>query len=113
VPDRPGHTPAYDQKAFPAAERNGRLRLIASPDGRDGSLTIHQDAAVYLATLADDGTVTHELRPGRHAWLQVLRGTVTAGGQSLAAGDGLAVSDEPAVAVRATGPAEVMLFDLP
>jgi quercetin 2,3-dioxygenase len=112
LPDRRGHTPGYAQKAFDAAKKRGRLGVVASPDGREGSLTIHQDASVYLAELAANEGVEHALATGRHAWLQVLRGRVTAGGHELGAGDGLAVSDEPALAVKASEDAEVMLFDL-
>ena len=86
--------------------------VVASPDGRDGSLTIHQDVTVFLSTLAEGQSVTHPLTPGRHAWLQVLSGAVDLGGKALAAGDGVAVSEEPAVGIQATQPAEVMLFDL-
>jgi hypothetical protein len=75
--------------------------LTASPDGRDGSLAIRQDAAIYLATLEGAETLDYELPAGRHAWLQVLRGGVTLNGQPLTAGDGAAVSEEPSLAVRA------------
>lgn len=112
LPEKPGLPPSYEQKAFDPAERQDRLRVVASPDARDGSLLIHQDAQIHLATLASGKSVTHTLAPGRHAWLQVLRGKVQAGGEELAAGDGLAVSDEPQVEVTALDPAEVMLFDL-
>jgi len=113
LPDGPGHTPRYDQRSFPEDERRGRLRLVTSPDGRDGSLKIHQDAEVYLATIGPGDRVTHDLRPGRYAWLQVLRGAVELNGTALAAGDGAAVAEEPSLAVTAAVPAEVMLFDLP
>jgi redox-sensitive bicupin YhaK (pirin superfamily) len=112
LPERRGLAPGYEQRSFPAESRRGQLQLVASRDGRDGSLTIHQDAALYLANLADGETVRHELRPGRHAWLQVLRGTVEAGGQHLAAGDGAAVSEVSKLSVRADGAADVLLFDL-
>src|SRR5437764_7395490 len=113
VPERQGLRPSYDQRAFPEGERRGRLRVVASPDGRDGSLTIRQDAEVFLSSLDENQQVTHELEPGRYAWLQVLRGAVQLNGLSLAAGDGVAVSEESALLVRATEPSEVMLFDLP
>jgi quercetin 2,3-dioxygenase len=113
LPDRAGHPPSYDQRSFSAAERQGRLQLVAAPDGRENSLTIHQDAEIYLSSLARGGQVTHTLRPGRSAWLQILRGSVQLNGIALDAGDGAAISDETALAVRAVGPAEVMLFDLP
>ena len=113
LPDRAGHAPRYDQRSFPEDERRGRLRLVASPDGRDGSLTIHQDAEVYLAALGSGDRVAHALRQGRYAWLQVLRGDVEVNGTSLAAGDGAAVGEESSLSVTAAAPAEVMLFDLP
>lgn len=114
TPDRPGHTPRYDQRPFPEQDRRGRLCAVASPDGRDDSLLIHQDATVYVSSLPEAGqTVAHDLAPGRHAWVQVLKGSVALNGQGLAAGDGAAVSDESAVTLLATEPAEVMLFDLP
>ena len=114
LPEREGLEPSYEQKAFPADERTNRLRLVASPDGADGSLTIGQDARIILATLEQDQQVSHSLREGRHAWLQVLRGAVDLNGRSLAAGDGAAVSEESGLALRAGGPSEseVMLFDL-
>jgi quercetin 2,3-dioxygenase len=113
LPDRAGHQPNYDQRSFPEAERQGKLRLVASPDGRENSLTIHQDAEVYLSSLARGEQVTHTLGAGRSAWLQILRGSVQLNGIALEAGDGAAISEETAQTVRAAGPAEVMLFDLP
>jgi len=111
-PREKGMEPSYEQKNFAESERQGRLRIVASPDGREGSLTIHQDAAIYLSSLAAGDEVTHKLAGGRHAWLQVLRGAVELNGHALAEGDGAAVSDEEVLAVRAANPAEVMLFDL-
>jgi redox-sensitive bicupin YhaK (pirin superfamily) len=112
LPERDGLEPSYDQRAFPEAERHNRLRLVASPDGHDGSLTIRQDARLYLASLDEGRGVAHELRRGRHAWLQVLRGGVGLNGRSLTAGDGAAVGDESSLAIEADGPSEVLLFDL-
>jgi redox-sensitive bicupin YhaK (pirin superfamily) len=112
LPERRGLTPGYEQKAYPDAERRGRWRLVASRDGRDGSVTIHQDAELYATLLEPGDEATHTLRPGRHAWVQVARGAVTVNGRPLRAGDGAAVSDEAALAVAATEPAEVLLFDL-
>jgi redox-sensitive bicupin YhaK (pirin superfamily) len=111
-PRQKGVAPSYEQRAFPEAEKQGRLRVVASPDGRDGSLTIGQDASVFLSLLDANQRVTHELTPGRHAWLQVLRGSVNLNGNALVAGDGVAVSDENALSVGATEASEVMLFDL-
>jgi quercetin 2,3-dioxygenase len=112
-PERRGLAPSYDQRAFADEERQGMLRVVASPDGRDGSLTIDQDAEVFLTTLGTGNEITHELSPGRHAWIQVLRGTVKLQDVSLAAGDGAAVSDESRVTLIAPESSEVMVFDLP
>jgi redox-sensitive bicupin YhaK (pirin superfamily) len=112
MPERRGLKPGYEQTAFPEAERRGRWRLVASRDGRDGSVTVHQDVELYATLLEPGEAVTHELRPGRHAWVQVARGSVTLNGRPLRAGDGAAVSDEAALAVVAAEPSEVLLFDL-
>ena len=92
TPDRSGHQPSYEQKAFPEEEKRGRLRLIASPHGNDGSVTIHQDARLYVSLLAPGQEVQHELGQGRHAWLQIAKGAVELNGQKLAQGDGAAIS---------------------
>jgi redox-sensitive bicupin YhaK (pirin superfamily) len=112
LPERAGLTPSYEQRGFSAAERQGRLRLVASPDGADGSLAIHQDARLYLSTLGEGQAVSHALRPGRHAWLQVLRGQAALNGQPLTEGDGAAVSEEKELDIRSDKGAEVLLFDL-
>jgi redox-sensitive bicupin YhaK (pirin superfamily) len=111
-PEREGLEPSYEQRAFPEAEWRNRLRLVASPDGHDGSLTIRQDARLYLGTLDGGQEVSHELTPGRHAWLQVLRGDVTLNGLALSAGDGAALGDEAGLVIRSDRPSEVLLFDL-
>jgi quercetin 2,3-dioxygenase len=112
VPDRAGHRPGYEQKAFSPEERRGKLRLIASPDGRDGSVTLHQDALVHASLLERDERASYTLRPRRHAWLQVARGSVQLNGQALREGDGAAVSDETRVDVSSEDSSEVLLFDL-
>ncbi len=112
LPDRHGVTPGYEQKRIDPVEFNGKLRLVASPDGRDGSVTIHQNASIYVARLNSD-EVTHTLASGRRAWLQVARGTARINGITLHAGDGAGVEDEPALRLTADGSAEVLLFDLP
>ena len=114
LPDRAGRRPSYEQKAVPAAERTGALRLVASPDGAEGSTTLHQDARVYATLLERGARVSHPLAPGRHAWVQVARGEVEVNGVPLSAGDGAALSDEQALAVvgRGAGTAELLLFDL-
>ena len=113
LPEKKGITPSYSQRAFADSEKQNRLRVVASPDGADGSLTIHQDARIFLATLEPGREVVHEIPAGRHAWLQTLRGSVQVDGESLHAGDGAAVSDESRLAIRGTADAEIMLFDLP
>jgi redox-sensitive bicupin YhaK (pirin superfamily) len=112
LPDRRGLTPGYEQKAFVEEERRGKLRLVASPTGECGSLLIHQDARLYLATLPAGETVSHTLKPGRHAWLQVLRGRAALNGVALAAGDGAAISEEQNLQITGQEEAEVLLFDL-
>ena len=126
LPATRGLAPGYEQKAIADDTRPGRLVLLASGDGRDGSVTIHQDAALYGARLSAGQTVRHAIEPGRHAWLHVVRGAITLDGRALVAGDGAAVSDESRVAVTGTAPpkaatggaasvgpdAEVLVFDL-
>ncbi len=111
-PESKGLEPSYEQKRFAEEERQNNLRLVASPDAAEGSLKIHQDARIYLATLDENHTVTHTLAPGRHAWVQVLRGAVQCNGESLQTSDGAAVSDAAELSLTATSQAEVMLFDL-
>ncbi|MCP1336179.1 pirin family protein [Futiania mangrovi] len=110
-PGTRGVTPGYEQKAFGDALK-GAFRLVASPDGRDGSLTIHQDAALYAARLAAGETAALTLGDGRRAWLQVARGSVTANGARLDAGDGAGLTGVADIAVAAETDAEVLLFDL-
>src|SRR6266571_4907792 len=112
LPNQRGVTPSYDQRFFSEDEKRGRFRLVASPDGADGSLTIHQDARLYLASLLPGQAAAHAIEPGRAAWLQVLRGSVNVLGNDLSAGDGVAVTDENAISVQAAVPSEVLLFDL-
>jgi redox-sensitive bicupin YhaK (pirin superfamily) len=112
LPAEKGIQPSYEQQLFPAEEKRGRLRLVASPDGRDGSVTIHQDAELYVTLLEPGETVTHGLGPERHAWVQVARGGVTLNGTALQAGDGAAISAEDSLEITGTEPAEVLLFDL-
>jgi redox-sensitive bicupin YhaK (pirin superfamily) len=111
-PRQRGLTPGYEQRHFAAAERRDRLRLVASPDGRDGSLTLHQDATVHAALLEAGASVTHALAAGRRAWVQVARGGVTLNGRRLQAGDGAAVAEELALTLTADAEAEVLLFDM-
>ena len=105
-------TPSYEQKRFDDAGMHNRLRLVASRDAADGSLAIHQDAQIYLSRLDAWQTVEHSLTDQRHAWLQVLRGSVRLNGETLDTSDGAAVSDETGLQIEAVEAAEIMLFDL-
>lgn len=112
LPSERGLEPSYEQKAFPAEEKRGKLRLIAGPDGKDGSVTIHQDARLYVALLSLGQQVQHDLAPGRYAWLQVAKGAVELNGKPLSQGDGAAVSEEQKLTIKGTEDAEILLFDL-
>jgi hypothetical protein len=112
LPERAGLRPSYEQRTFSERERRGTLRLLASHDGRDGSVTIHQDAETYATLLEPRAEVVHRLRSGRHAWLQVARGAVALDGHRLEAGDGAAVSEESPLHITAVAPSEVLVFDL-
>ncbi len=112
LPERAGLKPSYEELAVRQEEKQGRFRLVASPDGAAGSLTIHQDARLYLASLLPGQVVDQPIEPGRAAWLQVLRGSVNVLGSDLSAGDGVAVTDENAISVQAAVPSVVLLFDL-
>ena len=112
LPSRLGIEPGYEQKAFTDAEKQGRLRLIASPDGRDGSVTIHADARLYAGRFNAGESADFELAGTRHAWVQVARGQVKLGEQLLGPGDGAALSSEGLVTLTGVDAAEVLLFDL-
>jgi redox-sensitive bicupin YhaK (pirin superfamily) len=111
-PDRRGYKPVYDQKHFSDADKRGKLRLVVSPDGRDGSVEIRQDNELYATLLAPGESVEHALKPDRHAYVQVARGSVTLNGAQLDAGDGAAVSAEKSLQLTGVNDAEVLLFDL-
>jgi len=111
-PNVTGIAPSYEQKHFDAASKRGRLRLVASPDGRDGSVTIHQDAFLYAGLLDANDRIVHRLEPRRRAYLHVARGEITANGQALEAGDALKVVDTTELALERAKDAEVLLFDL-
>lgn len=113
LPDQRNRTPGYEEKAFSDEEKRGRLRLVASRDGRDGSVTIHQDAALYATLLGEGEAATHTLAPGRHAWVHVARGRARVNGLELGPGDGLAASDEAELRLEGLGElADVLVFDL-
>jgi len=111
-PDKHGHKPAYDQKNFPDAEKRGKLRLMVSPDGRDGSVRIRQDNELYATLLSAGESVKHALKPERHAYVQVARGSVTLNGNTLEVGDGAEISAEKTLELTGVNDAEVLLFDL-
>jgi redox-sensitive bicupin YhaK (pirin superfamily) len=111
VPSEPGLDPGYEQRAF-GDERRGRLLLVASQHGRDGSLTMNQDASVYAAMLEDGACVAHALARARRGWLHVAEGMCVVNGEELAAGDAVGITNEPEIAVAARGKAHVLLFDL-
>ena len=112
LPERRGLAPSYEERHFAEADRAGRLRLVASRDGREGSVRVHQDVALFAALLAPVESVSHELLPARHAWLQVVRGEIELDGLSLVSGDGAAVSDATRLSLRSRTKSEVLLFDL-
>ncbi len=114
-PDRNGLPASYEQKALPALNGGAQLDLIGSPDGREGSITIHQDVALYRAHVPHGERTTLALAPGRHAWVQVVRGAAALNGTALKQGDGLAVSDETDLSIEGgdpATPAELLIFDL-
>lgn len=108
-----GIAPSYEQKAFPESEKLNQLRVVASPDGRDGSVTIHTDASLYQTLLRDGGSVTQAIAPGRRAYVHVARGEATLNGKPMKAGDGARVEDEAELTLEAAKSAEVLVFDLP
>ena len=112
LPERDGITPGWEEKRFESQEKRGRLRLIVSPDGTEGSLRIHRDVRIYAAVLVDGESVTVDLDPARHAWVQVARGTVTVNDEELSAGDGAAISGENILQFTGARETEFLLFDL-
>jgi redox-sensitive bicupin YhaK (pirin superfamily) len=112
LPEKRGLTPSYEQKPFDPAARQGRWQLVAAPDGAEGSLRIQQNARIFLADIAAGQTLSRDLDAARHGWLQVLRGELNVNDLTLAASDGLAISDTPRLDLRATQDAAVLLFDL-
>jgi quercetin 2,3-dioxygenase len=112
MPDRRGHAPGYDQRAFLVASEPNRLHLVVSREGRDGSIPVNQDADVYAGLLHAGASVTHALRAGRGAWVQVVKGTVRVNGVPLDIGDGAAVENEEELLLQSSSVAEVLVFDL-
>lgn len=111
LPEERGLTPGYEQKLF-GDERRGRLRLVASRDGSEGSVQIQQDLAMFASVLKNGERVEHDLAEGRHAWLQIVRGTVRVDSLELGEGDGASFSEVPAIAMESLGDSELILFDI-
>ena len=112
IPEKRGLEPGYEQKTFAPSDRNGKLKLVGSRDGRDGAVTIHRDVDLFATLLEKGDRVTHKLREGRVAWLQVAKGAVTLNGKELNAGDGVAVEDGETLEFAAASNAEALLFDM-
>jgi redox-sensitive bicupin YhaK (pirin superfamily) len=113
MPGKRGLTPGYEQKTFSSEEKQGRLRVVASPDGRDGSVTVNTDATLYAGLFDQGESAELSLPAGRHAWVQVARGSVRVNGNELREGDGAAISDESSIKVEGVTGGEVLVFDLP
>lgn len=111
LPNKKGVVPSYEQKSF-AGEVNGKLRLVASPDGRDNSIVLLQDAELYIGRLKEGQKVSHELKSGRYAWVQAARGALFLNKTEMKAGDGAAVSEEKKLEISAKENSEILLFDL-
>lgn len=112
IPEKAGLTPGYEQKFYTPEEKRGQLRLIASQDGRDRSVTVHQDLNLYATVLGKDEKVTHEIERDRHLWVQVVRGSASVNGESLNAGDAVAIEKEPVLELVGQDMTEILVFDL-
>ena len=112
IPDRTGNPASYEQKFYDAGDKRGKLRLVASPDGADGSVTIQQNALMFAGLFNDDEAATHELAVGRQAYVHVARGSVTVNGAALSEGDAVMIENETRVTISDGNEAEVLLFDL-
>jgi redox-sensitive bicupin YhaK (pirin superfamily) len=112
VPDKANHAPSYEQKNFADPEKRGRLRLVASPDGQDGSVTIHQDARLYAGLFDKSESASFDLAAGRHAWIHVAKGSINVNGEILKTGDAAAIDDAGKIELSGGENAEVLLFDL-
>ena len=112
LPDRRNLEPGYEQKNFPKADLQGKLRVVASRDGADGAVLVHQDVKLLAGHFEAGEQAEYALAAGRHAWLHVARGTVRVNGQELVAGDALSASEEASLSIRGVSGAELLLFDL-
>jgi len=111
-PTKGGVAPGYEQKTFTDDDKRGLLRVVASSDARDGSVTIHADAEIKAGVFTGDDRAEHQVKPGRHAWVHVAKGSVKVAGERLVAGDAAYTSDAGALAIEADGTGEVLVFDL-
>jgi quercetin 2,3-dioxygenase len=112
LPEKTGIEPSYEQVYFPPEEKNGHLKLVASGNGEDGSVSINQDVRLYSSILEKGSSVEHPLAPGRHSWIQVIKGDIEVNGTKLQMSDGAAISDEKRLSISALTDAEFLLFDL-
>lgn len=112
LPERNGLEPGYEQKLFPREEKRNHWRLVGSRDGRNGSLTIHQDLDLFSTIMDADAELDYAFRERRRGFVQVVRGAVEIDGETLVAGDAIATQDQPALTIRATDEAELLLFDM-
>ena len=114
LPDKAGHEPGYEEKSFTTADKRGKLRLVASGDGREGSVTLHQEMSLYATILEGEETVVHEVKKSRSSWVHVARGKVLVNGRELVAGDAAAFEENSKITLSTKGNAsEVLVFDLP
>ena len=112
LPEAKGLEPGYEEKRFDRAEKLDQLRLVGSRDGREGSVTIHQDVDLYAGVLTAETELTHVFADGRRGWLQIVRGDVAADGQSLSDGDGASIAEVESISITARSEAEILLFDM-
>ena len=112
LPDKKGLKPGYEQKSYSVQEKRGAMRLVGSRDGRDGSVTIHQDVDLYATCLGNGEETSHDLAAGRKGWVQVVRGRAEVNETSLRAGDGAALADETVITLRGISDSEILLFDM-
>jgi redox-sensitive bicupin YhaK (pirin superfamily) len=112
IPDKRGYKPNYDQKAFPREERQGKLRLVASNDGREGSVPVNQDVSLYAGLFSQGEKATYQLATGRNAWVHVARGSIELNGTELSTGDAAAITEGGALTITGKDAAEVLVFDL-
>lgn len=112
LPERNGLEPSYEQKTFADEDKQGKLLLVGSKDGRDGSVRIHQNVDLYSSLLRRGDTTRHDLVEGRRAWLQIVRGSVRVNGEQAQAGDGIAIVDDQSIVIEAVSDVELLLFDM-